>query len=314
MKFSKTQDYVLTGSGLSIVFGLFTLLPIFVTFGLIGLFAVGGMHFAKRFADKNKSPDSPDLDAVKKNDAEPKFSGDHGTWVRGVSNYQSEIRKLGKGSHTFLFIAEPTNKFDQYAVKVCVQSGPRQLKVGYLPSGSETTLSIHQLALHLAKSGQFVSGPGVIESGEVGLVARVQTPDWSTVRNALRSIQRDTLIARGEYRSITTSGPQPNLETEFFPKMELINQREFESNVYRFRTEPGKHVVWYLLNPVSDNEIGVHLSFPGEFPGPQVGRIAKRHLQWAKGYTHKGPICGRGFLKVGSNGSVAPELGDPDWR
>lgn len=314
MKLSKPQDHVFTGSVLSVIFGLLAGLPIFIAFGFIGLFAIGGMLIAKRFADKNKTVDLPALDVAEKKSVDSGLPVGRETWVRGVSNYQNEIRKLGKGSHTFVLVAEPENKFDQFAVRVCVQSGQRQIKVGYLPGGSETTVSIHQLALHLAKSGQLISGPGVIENGDVGLVARVQTPDWSTVRDSLRSIQRDSAIASGTFRSITTSRPQPDLKTEFFPKMELINQREFESNVYRFQTEPGKHVVWYLLNPVSDNEIGVHLSFPGEFPGPQVGRIAKRHLQWAKGYTHNGPICGRGFLKVGNNGSVAPELGDPDWK
>lgn len=310
MKLSKIQ--VIVGFGALFFLGLITGFWLFTVLGLIGLFATGGMLFAKRFA--NASAPEPAEQFFKPKVVSAELPAGRETWVRGVSNYQSDIKKLGKGQQTFLFIAEPQNKFDTYAVCVCVQLGQRQLKVGYLPSGSETTLSIHQLALHLATSGQFISGPGVIEDGDVGLVARVQTPDYSSVRDSLRSIKRDAAIASGNFRSITTSGPQLDLETEFFPKMELINQREFETNVYRFNTEPGKHVVWYLLNPVSDDEIGVHLSFPGEFPGPQVGRISKRHLQWAKGYTHKGPICGRGFLKIGNNGSVALELGDPDWK
>jgi hypothetical protein len=314
MKIPRPYNFALAVAAATFLLGLLTGIGFFTTFGLIGFFAAGGMLFAKGVAAKG-TPDvtsRPQVSLPLSADREVPSVPE--TWVRGVSNFQSDLRKVGKGPHTFLFIAEPTNKFDNYAVKVCVQSGQRQLKVGYLPAGSDATVSIHQLALHLAKSGQIISGPGVIENGDVGLVARVQTPDWSTVRDSLRSIQRAAAIARGEFRSITTSGPQPDLETEFFPKMELINQREFESNVHRFQTEPGKHVVWYLLNPVSDDEIGVHLSFPGEFPGPQVGRIAKRHLQWAKGYTHNGPICGRGFLKVGNNGSVAPELVDPDWK
>jgi hypothetical protein len=314
MKNYRPYAYALAGAGATFLLGLLTGVGLFTAFGLIGLFAAGGMLFAKGVSAKTTKVETGRAQVSVPVSADRELPSVRETWVRGVSNYQSDIRKVGKGPNTFLFIAEPANKFDRYAVWVCVQLGQRQLKVGYLPAGSDATMSIHQLALHLAKSGQFLSGPGVIENGDVGLVARVQTPDWSTVRDALRTIQRDAAIARGDFRSITTSGPQPELETEFFPKMELINQREFEPNIYRFQTEPGKHVVWYLLNPVSDNEIGVHLSFPGEFPGPQVGRIAKRHLQWAKGYTHKGPICGRGFLKVGNNGSVTPELGDPDWK
>jgi hypothetical protein len=314
MKIPRPYINALAGAAATFLIGLFTGIGFFTTFGLIGLFAAGGMLFAKSVSAKTTKAETGSAQVSAPVSADRELPSVRETWLRGVSNYQRDLRKVGKGPNTFLFIAEPTNKFDKHAVKVCVQLGQRQLKVGYLPAGSDATVSIHQLALHLAKSGQFISGPGVIENGDVGLVARVQTPDLSTVRDSLRSIQRDAAIARGEFRSITTSGPQSDLETDFFPKMEVINQREFEPNLSRFQTEPGAHVVWYVLNPVSDDEIGVHLSFPGEFPGPQVGRISKRHLQWAKGYTHKGPICGRGYLGVANDGSVWPELGDPDWK
>jgi hypothetical protein len=211
-------------------------------------------------------------------------------------------------------MAEPKNKFDSLAVMVCAQLGNRQVKVGYLPSGTETKIAIHQYALHLEKSGQYISGPGVIENGEIGIIVGVQTPSWRGLRKELMQIEQQAAMSNGTFRSITSSAPQANLPTEFFRQMDVVNVQEFADNFGPYRTEIGKHMAWFTLNKINDELVNVHLSFPGDFPGPQVGRIAKKHLQYALAYTSSGPVCGRGFWDVGFDGFVSFQLRDPDWK
>ncbi len=314
MKNHRPYAYTLAGSGISLLIGLIFGLTMFTTFGLLGIFASGGMLFAKQIDDKNNRGAravSHDPPAV-----QPGLELESGreTWIRGVSNYQNEIREVGIGPHTFLFMAEPNNKFDSLAVMVCAQLGNRQIKVGYLPAGTETTVAIHQYARHLEKSGQYISGPGVIENGEVGLIVGVQTPAWRGLKKELMQIEQQAAIAKGTFRSITTSAPQENLPREFFRTMEVVQVGDFSENFNQFATEVGKHIVWFLLNPISDDLVNVHLSFPGEFPGPQLGRIAKKHLPYALAYTSKGPVCGRGTWSVEIDGWVSFGLRDPDWK
>jgi hypothetical protein len=314
MKITRPYTYALAGAAATFLLGLLTGIGLLTTFGLIGLFAAGGMLFANQFDKKNTTDAPPFSRDAPPTQAGLELEGGRETWIRGVSNYQNEIRKVGSGPHTFLFMAEPNNKFDSLAVMVCAQVGNRQIKVGYLPAGTETTIAIHQYARHLEKSGQYISGPGVIENGEVGLVVGVQTPAWTGLRKELMKLEQQAAISNGTFRSITTSAPQANMPTEFFRQMDVVNVQEFSENFGPFRTEIGKHVVWFTLNKINDDLVNVHLSFPGDFPGPQVGRIAKKHMQYALAYTSNGPICGRGVWDVGFNGFVSFQLRDPDWK
>ena len=314
MKISRSYTFLLTGTALSLLIGSQLSILMFTMLGVFGILVSGSILLIKLIKNgNNKSAPQVPKDV---RPAQPglELAGGRETWIRGVSNYQNEIRKVGSGPHTFLFVAEPNNKFDNLAVMVCAQSGNRQIKVGYLPAGTETTIAIHQYARHLEKSGQYISGPGVIENGEIGLIVGVQTPAWRGLRKELMQIEQQAAMSNGTFRSITTSAPQANLPTEFFRQMDVVNVQEFSENFGPYRTEIGKHVVWFVLNKFNDELVNVHLSFPGDFPGPQVGRIAKKHLRYALAYTSNGPVCGRGFWDVGFDGFVSFQLLDPDWK
>lgn len=105
----------------------------------------------------------------------------------------------------------------------------------------------------------------------------------------------------------------PIISAEFRP-MDIIDRREFATTYQRIRAEVGTTVCWLTLVAAGPESVNVHLCNDKTGVGDQIGRIAKRHIQYANAYVADGPVCGLGRVHVDNYNNVEIRLGDPTWR
>lgn len=286
---------------------------LFLVVGLTGALATIGIQLSQ--AKYGEGLQEIATNVTSDNALSVRLAAGREVWVRGVNFRQSDLRRAGVGPVKVGLLPDPTNPKDPTAVKVvALGENGHHRHIGYLPGDTATTRVTAEYGAFLGKDGSWLECDGIIEEGDVGLVARIYPPDFSTISEIMIEIRREFAARNGTVIEFLTVDKVPPIVTAEFRKMDLINASEFNNVYQNLYPKLGQTVCWLTLVQRPDSSVAVHLCVGEKGIGPQVGRVAKKHLTYAQAVAFEGPIAGLGTLHCNLYGEVSITIGDPKWR
>ncbi|MEN9740917.1 MAG: hypothetical protein RLZ72_1183 [Actinomycetota bacterium] len=295
----------------AVVAGLLLHLDFLALAGLVGAFSFAGIAAVK---SKYGPAGNSDL-AHDSENLQVSFPPEREVWVRGVHYRQAELKKIGQGKIQVKLVPELNNPKDASAVKVIALSPTgTDRHIGHLPSGTATTSALFEYGTYIARSGKVLVCSGQVGMGDDGLVCSIYPPSFPTISQFLLDFRRNDAVQRNEVISYLPSTESPTIATAEFRPMELINAKEFDQTYLDLHPPFGRTICWLILAPGQQDSIDVFLCSSSGGIGPQVGRVAKKHLQYARACVVDGPVAGLGVIECNLYGGVEITIGDPTWK